>query len=101
MRYAIICEERGIFIGTSQGFAFFSKLDCFGAYKAYGFSSFEEAEKYADSVLSNDTNNFIFHFPAFETDEKYIPLVDFIKSGYEKYTGDMLLGMPCENELIH
>jgi hypothetical protein len=101
MKFIIICEERGVFIGTHQGMAFFSKLKSFGAYKAYAFDGFEEAEKYAETYLSGEEKEFVYYFPCFETDEKYVSLVDIIKAGYAEYTGDMLLGMPVESELIN
>jgi len=99
MKFIIICEQRGVFIGTYQGMAFFSKMKSFGAYKAYAFDGFEEAENYANMILGGEEH--IFYFPCFETDEKYISVVDIIKCGYGDYTGDMLLGMPLENEYVN
>lgn len=100
MKYLIICEDRGVFLGTYEKYGFFSNLEDFGCYKAPVFDKKEEAEIYAKKFLDTD-KEYEYIFPEFETEEKYVSCVDIIKKGYGDYTGEMIGNLPNYEETMH
>lgn len=94
-RTIAINPEKGIFLGSVAGYAVFSKTDPIGIAKAYGFDSPEDAKRFFETALPVMSNNMIY--PVITTSsEDYVSCVDIIKSGYEKYTYNMIdyLDMP-------
>ena len=79
MRYAIIEEDLGFFLGAFQKFGVFAKTDVFGLHKAFGFDSEEDADTFIDEYLGRDRGDWLV--VGIDTSDKYIDIVDLIKSG--------------------
>lgn len=99
MRYAIIEEDLGFFLGAFQKFGVFAKTDLFGLHKAYSFKTEEEANKFIGEYLGKDRGYWLV--VSIDTDEKYIDVVDLLKSGYGKYTHNMVDSLPMTNQEVH
>lgn len=99
-KYSIICEKRGVFLGTHEKYGFFSNMYDFGLYKAPTFEDFKTAKDYAERVL-NEENEYEFIFPKFETNDKYVSCIEFIKNGYGNYTGNMIENLPNYVDTMH
>ena len=99
MRYAIIEEDLGFFLGAFQKYGVFAKTNVFGLHKAYSFNTEEEANEFIKEYLGDDRGDWIV--VAIDTDEKYIGVVQLLKSGYDKYTHQMIDGIPMINLEIH
>lgn len=99
MRYAIIEEDLGFFLGSFQKFGVFAKTDVFGLYKAYSFDSEEEARDFIKEYLGKDRGE--WSVIGINTNEKYIDVVSLLKSGYGKYTHQMMDGIPMTSVEIH
>ena len=100
MKYIIICEERGIFLGTYDKFGFFSKVEDFGCYKVPTFVSEEEAKKYANKFMDKEKKH-DYLYPYFDTNDRYVSCIDIIKAGYGKYTGEMISNLPNYVDTMH
>jgi len=101
MRYIIICEERGVFLGTHEKYGFFSEMDDFGCYKAPSFNGADEAQEYAEKFL-NGNKQHKYIYAEFDTKENYISCIDMIKNGYGKHTGHMIENLPnYDDKTIH
>ena len=100
MKYLIICEKRGVFLGTYLRLGFFSLLDNFGSYKAPAFDSIKDAIDYAEEFMNIDKTQ-KFMYPSFSTKEKHISIIDIARSGYGQYAGDMMSNLPNYSETMH
>lgn len=99
MKYAIIEEDLGFFLGAHQKYGIFAGNDSFGIPKAYAFTSEEEAEEYIKEFLGPHRGE--WKIVGIETKDKYIHVVDLIKEGYSKYTHNMIEGLPMISTQIH
>jgi len=99
MRYAIIEEDLGFFLGAFQKYGVFAKTDVFGLHKAFGFDTDEEAQDFIDAYLGRDRGE--WKVVGINTDDKYVDVVDLLKSGYSKYTYQMVDALPMTNFQVH
>lgn len=99
MRYAIIEEDLGFFLGSYQKYGIFAKTDVLGITKAYTFASKKEAEEYIDDYLGRDRGD--WKVLSIKAKDKYTDVVDLIKEGYGKYTHTMIDSLPMESTAIH
>jgi len=108
MRYVIIDDKMGVFLGThrlpvSYGsfriFRIFSENDMYGISRAFSFDNKKEAFNYMQSFLLKDYPHCrIVEIPG---DGKYVDVVDLIKAGYGRYTEGMWDSLPMANDTIH
>lgn len=99
MRYAIIEEDLGFFLGAYQKFGVFAKTDVFGIHKAYSFKTEKEANSFLNKSLGKDRGDWLV--VGINTDEKYIDVVHLLKSGYGRYTHNMIDSLPMYSQEIH
>jgi hypothetical protein len=99
MRYAIVEEDLGFFLGAFQKFGVFAKTDVFGLHKAFSFDSEEEANAFINEYLGRDRG--VWSVVWIETNDKYIDIIDLLKSGYGKYTHQMMDGIAMISTSIH
>jgi hypothetical protein len=99
MRYAIIEEDLGFFLGAFQKYGVFAKTDVFGLSKAYSFKTEDEANGFVEEYLGKDRGDWLI--VGINTDEKYIDVVHLLKCGYDKYTHQMIDALPMISTLIH
>jgi hypothetical protein len=99
MRYAIAEEDLGFFLGAFQKFGVFAKTDVFRLHKAFGFDSEEDANVFINEYLGRDRGDWLV--VSIDTDDKYINVVDLLKSGYDKYTHQMIDGLTMTNIQVH
>lgn len=99
MRYAVVEEELGFFLGAFQKFGVFAKTDVFGLNKAYSFRTEEEANEFIDEYLGRDRGDWFV--VAINTDNKYIDVIDLLKNGYGKYTHNMMDNLSMTSMQVH
>ena len=99
MRYAIVEEDLGFFLGAFQKFGVFAKTDVFGLHKAFGFESEEEANRFINEYLGRDRGD--WSVVSVKTNDKYIDVIDLLKNGYSKYTHNMADSIPMVSNSIH
>jgi hypothetical protein len=99
MRYAIIEENLGFFLGAFQKFGVFAKTDLFGLHKAYSFKTEEKANEFVNEYLGKDRGD--WSVVSIDTNEKYIDVVHLLKSGYGRYTHNMVDSLPMTNREVH
>jgi hypothetical protein len=110
LRYIIVDEELGIFLGTHkipsrydprimEGFVIFSSNNPFGIVKAYSFATKKEAWIYMKSFLSEDFPD--CRIEKVDCNDTYVDIVHLLKDGFHRYTFDMMDNIPMHNENIH
>lgn len=99
MRYIIVEETLGVFIGSYRQVALFAKNDVFGFTKAFCFEKYSEAEEYLE--LFNKDENFVYSVVEINANSKYVNVEDLIKQGYGKYTHYMMDNIPMISEATH
>ncbi len=99
MRYIIIEETLGVFIGSYKQIALFAKNDIFGFTKVFSFEKREDAEEYMD--LFNKEETFEYKIAEVDAQTKYVKVEDLIKQGFGKYTHYMMDNIPMTSELTH
>ena len=99
MRYAIVEEDLGFFLGAFQKFGVFAKTDLFGLHKAFSFDTEKEANSFINEYLGRDRGD--WSVVSIDTDDKYINVVDLLKSGYDRYTHQMIDGLTMPNIQVH
>ena len=85
MRYTIVEEDLGFFLGALKNYGIFAKNDIFGLSKAFSFETRQDAEEFIE----------------IETDEKYIDVTDLLRRGYSKYTHGMMDSIEMISTEIH
>lgn len=100
-RFAIICETRGLFLGTYGEMIVFANLDDLGAYKAPTFPTKKNANNYANKFLNPDGKKFSYIFPKVDVDNDYVSCIDMIKCGYGEFTGHMISNLPNASATLH
>lgn len=98
--FIVVEKERGVFLGSYNGIALFSRNDILDSTKAYGFEDREVAIDFVTSHLPQikDTVDYI-EIPTLG-DDAYVDVVDIIKAGYHEYAEDMFRNMPAD-DIIH
>lgn len=99
MRYIIVEETLGVFIGSYKQIALFAKNDVFGFTKVFSFEKREDAEEYMD-LFSKD-ESYEYKIAEVSSKTKYIKVEDLIKQGFGKYTHYMMDSIPMSSELTH
>jgi hypothetical protein len=117
MRYLIISETGGFFLGAQASYVFeslfgnadtssknktyaiFAKENPFGISSAASFSSKEDAEYYMNNYLSKIHED--LKIVSVETDRKHISATELIKSGFGDYTHDMMDNLPMISDEVH
>jgi hypothetical protein len=122
-KYILIDEKLGVFLGSysmqdlipprlilegkenmleryTREYALFAAQNPFGIYEPEAFDTKDDAEHYLKEQFTNYSDLNVFTAPVESTGED-VCLIDLIKSGYEKYTHDMLMGMPVANDTVH
>lgn len=99
MKYIVISQEKGVFLGAVSGYALFSKTNPMGMYNAYGFDTLDTAQNFVSTNLPTIANTAIY--PQIPTSTDYVSCVDIIKHGYGKYTHDMMNYLDMPSESVH
>lgn len=99
MRYTVIEEDLGFFLGAFQKFGVFAKTDVFGLSKAYSFRSEKEANEFIDEYLGRDRGD--WKVLEVDTEDRYIDVVELLKRGYGEYTHNMMDSVPMISNNIH
>jgi hypothetical protein len=99
MRYAIVEEDLGFFLGAFEKFGVFAKTDVFGLHKAFSFDSEREANRFIDEYLGRSRGDWAV--VSIDTKDKYVNVVDLLKSGHDKYTHKMMDGLAMTNIQVH
>ena len=97
MRYLLVKEEKGIFIGTVQGYAIFSNNDVFGYNNAITFEETEEIRKAFEATIPDVQ----FKFLPIDIDKKYASHAEMARQGYGKYLEKMLEHAPAASDKFH
>jgi hypothetical protein len=106
MRYVILDRKEGVFLGTHvdesldpEGvvFVLWSKDNVFSCHKAYSFENKSEATIFAETTLKRWP---LAQVASVKTEDKYVDVIDLLKSGYGKYTHDMIDCIPC-SDTVH
>ena len=106
MRYVILDPEAGVFLGTHKTKMYgpagatvplWSATNFFQLTKAFSFDSKKDAMLYIRTFLSDRPDIFVGEV---NSKDKYVDLVDLLKSGYELFTFDMIDGLEI-SETIH
>lgn len=99
MRYTIAEEELGFFLGSYEKYGVFAKTDVFGISKAFSFDTKKEAEEFLLEFLNAETKK--WKILEVDAPDKYVNVVDLIKSGYDKYTHKMMDNLEVPSDAIH
>lgn len=98
MKYIIIEETQGIFLGNYLGISIFTKDLQFPIAKAYAFDSREKASFYVSTMLRDMNPDHNYNVKEIDYDGQYIPVDVLVKNGLSKYTETLLMQMPAINE---
>lgn len=99
MKYTIVEEKLGFFLGAFQKFGVFAKTDVFGLSKAYSFPTEDEAQEFIDEFLGRSRGD--WKVLPINTKDKYVDVVDLVKCGHGKYTHRMIDSLPMISSEIH
>lgn len=99
MRFIIVDEEKGVFLGAYNKFAVFAENDSLGMTKAFSFDTKLQAQRYIDKAFKKDDSV----YRVIEIDAKviYVKVEDIIRQGYGKYTHYLMDNIPMRSEAIH
>ena len=99
MRYLIVEEKKGLFLGAYNKFAMFAENDSLGMTKAFSFASKLKAQRYIDSAFEKDDS--VYKVIEIESNHTYIKVEDVIRQGYGEYTHYLMDNIPMKSEAIH
>jgi hypothetical protein len=99
MRYTIVEEDLGFFLGALKNYGIFAKNDIFGLSKAFSFETRQDAEEFIADWM--DTNEKDFLIIEIETNEKYIGVTELLKNGHGKYTHTMMNSIEMISTELH
>lgn len=99
MKYLIVEKERGLFLGAYKTYFLFAKNNIFPILKAPSFETESDAEYYIANYLKTDDKT--YGIIQIDTDDKYVSIIDILKSGYSEYTHNMIDFMPMPSGAIH
>ena len=77
----------------------FAKTDVFGISKAFSFDTKKEAEEFLLEFSNAETKK--WKILEVDTQDKYVDVVDLIKSGYNEYTHKMMDNLEVPSYAIH
>lgn len=99
MRFIIVDEEKGVFLGAYNKFAVFAENDALGMTRAFSFDTKLKAQQYIDRSFGKDDNV----YKVIEVDAKttYVKVEDIIRQGYGKYTHYLMDNIPMRSQAIH
>lgn len=100
MRYIIVDEERGVFLGSFNQYALFAKNDILGSTKAFSFDTKDDAEEYIESAFAKNKKAKCKVIEV-EGKNKYVCVEDIIKQGYGMYTHYLVDNLPMQSESFH
>jgi hypothetical protein len=100
MRYIVVDEDRGVFLGSFNQYALFAKNDILGSTKAFSFDTQDEAEEYIEKVFSKNKNAEC-KVIEIEAKNKYVRVEDIIKQGYGMYTHYLVDNLPMQSDSFH
>lgn len=100
LRYIIVDEEMGVFLGTYDAeqlgiegdhrmYACFAENNPFGLTTACSFKTMRIAEHFINDMFPKKKQGSLLALPV-QTDTEFPSVVDMIKSGYVDHCGDML-----------
>jgi hypothetical protein len=96
IRYIVVNEEKGIFLGKLNNMSIFSKEDMFGIFKACSFDDPVKANIVMQSLGYTE-----YSIQKVEAQSEYVTHVELLEGGFKNYVDPMLLNMPMENKTIH
>lgn len=99
MRYLIVEEQKGVFLGAYNKFALFAENDGLGMTKAYSFDSKLKAQQYIDKSFEKD--DCIYKIVEIDANTTYVKVEDMILQGYGKYTHYLMDNIPMKSGAIH
>lgn len=99
MRYIVVDEVRGVFLGSFNQYALFAKNDILGSTKAFSFDTRDEAEEYIENVLKN--KNADCKVIEVDAKNKYVRVEDIVKQGYGRYTHYLVDNLPMQSDSFH
>lgn len=100
MRYIVVEETRGVFLGAYNRFALFAKNDILGSTKAFSFDSRAEAEEYIEGAFTQ-YKDAAYDVVAIDSKTKYVRVEDIIRQGYGRYTHYLMDNLPMLSESFH
>jgi hypothetical protein len=100
MRYLIIEDQKGLFLGIFNNFYLFAKNTIFPVVKVPSFNTENEAMQFI-AVMSINNDDLKYGVIQVDTNDKYVSIVDIIKAGYGKYTHEMIDFLPMISETMH
>lgn len=91
--------SRGIFIGSMEGYAVFSKNDPLHSYVSYAFDSENEAKVFSEKYFSQELS-FLEYLKVSQTiqvnpENQYVHVIDLIKSGHKENSKELFINLPC------
>jgi hypothetical protein len=98
-KYLAINKEKGVFLGTYSGYAFFAKTDPTGMSNAYAFDDENTARFFLNTNLPAQANSTFF--VPIDSKANYVSVVDIIKAGYGDYTYKMMDALPMVSTTVH
>ena len=87
-KYLLVHKEKGVFLGTYLGRALFAADNEFDIVKVFSFESEEYAYEFVTKYMENQNVEDYF-VVSVASQEKYVHVVDIIKSGYGELTFDL------------
>lgn len=112
MRYLIVDEDYGVFLGSrllsgsisdddSEIAIIFSKTSPYVVRKAVSFEKISDAERYIEFLELGNPDYESLSVIEVEGDERYVDIIDIVKEGYGEYVKDMVDCMPMQSIEIH
>ena len=99
MRYLIVEDKKGLFLGAYNKFAMFAENDSLGMTRAFSFDSRLKAQRYIDSAFEKDGS--AYRVIEVDGNSTYVKVEDVIRQGYGKYTHYLMDNIPMKSEAIH
>lgn len=99
MRFVVVEETKGVFLGAYNKFAVFAENDALGMTKAFSFDTKLKAQQYIDKAFEKD--ECIYKVIEVDADTVYVKVEDMIRQGYGKYTHYLMDNIPMKSQAIH
>lgn len=100
MRYIIVDEKRGVFLGAYKQYALFARNDMLGSTKAFSFTTHSEAEEYIENALAGYKDG-VYAIIEIDAKNKYVRVEDIVRQGYGRYTHYLIDNLPMPSESFH
>lgn len=103
VRYILVCEKRGLFLGIDSQYAYFAGINSNNATYAPTFPDAKTALDWGYQFLNLGYDYTYYAFPVNmpNKNEQFAHVVDIIKAGWGEYTGDMLCNIRGGSRTIH